>query len=211
MATVTHVDAEDRILLRNVDWQWYAALRSLEENNRVWMTYDAGVLELMSPSRTHERFAELLRRLVLAWTEEREIPMSSCGSTTLQKELLKKGLEPDGSFYVQNEALVREHDDLDLDVDPPPDLMIEVDITSPLVPKLPIYAALRVPEIWHWQNDSLHVLVLQEVGEYAEQNDSLALPGFPFCEAVSVIERRHTADENSLIRQFREWIRTHSE
>ena len=79
-----------------------------------------------------ERFAELLRRLVHVWTEEREISMSSCGSTTLQKELLKKGLEPDGSFYIQNEAVVREHDDLDLNVDPPPDLMIEVDITSPL-------------------------------------------------------------------------------
>lgn len=158
----------------------------------------------MSPSKLHERVAHLLGQLVGAWTDEKNIDRQGCGTVTFQRSDLAQGLEPDQCFYLQNEQLVRGRDQLDLTQDPPPDLVIEVDITSPSRRRLPSYQALGVPEVWVWRSGALTVHVLSAAGEYEERSDSAALPAFPIAVAVQLLGARHTMSDTELVRRFRE-------
>ncbi len=201
--------SEGRVLLDDIAWDTYLRLRESGSNGAVRMTFDDGRLELVSPSGLHERFTELWGLMVRAWTEELRIPIGGRGSTTYKSPALRKGFEADRCFSIQNEAVVRGKDEIDLEVDPPPDLALEVDITSPSIPKLPIFAAIKVPEVWHWRNDRIRVLLLGSDGSYSEAADSRCLPGFPFDEVLRIFEARFEADDNTLIRRFREWVRQH--
>jgi Uma2 family endonuclease len=200
---------EHRIVLRNVPWDLYVRLRDDETNDRIRMTYCEGVLEFMSPGQRHEWVSELLGQMICAYTEEFDIPRRSAGSTTFRDADLRRGLEPDKCWYVQNEPVIRAKEVVDLTVDPPPDLLIEVEATSPLVPKLPILAALGMPEVWHWRNEQIRILQLVE-GEYQEAEQSAALPDFPFDEALRTLADRFNRDETALVKQFRESIRRQS-
>jgi Uma2 family endonuclease len=112
------------VWLSGVSWDDYVRLRGIPESRNVRMTYDEGSLELMSPSKLHERIAELLGRLIAAWTEESTVPVQGCGTMTFQREDRQKGLEPDKCYYVQHLPDVRNREELDLTIDPPPDLVI---------------------------------------------------------------------------------------
>lgn len=204
MATVTPLPASDGSLLRldQVSWQTYCELRDARENRHVRMTFDQGRLYLMSPSRLHERIAELIGRLIATYTECESIPILSGGSTTMKSELLKRGLEPDKCYYIQNEAAVRRSDRYDAQTDPPPDLAIEVDVTSLSTVRMPIYADLSVPEVWRWIDDQLEVYHLVG-GEYRATDQSACLPGFPFDQAIACLNDRFDKDETTLIAAFR--------
>ena len=196
------------VLLRSIDWATYASLRDNPANWHVRMTYDQGVLELMSPSRMHEWFAEFVARLAAEWSMELGMTLLSCGSTTLRREDTDKGCEPDKSFYIEHEPLLRSHDDLDLTVHPPPDLVIEVDITAASLPRMPIYRALRVPEVWRHDGERLRFYALDDNGEYAEIAESRQLPLLRPDEVERFLEMRNEAGENETVRSFRKWIRT---
>lgn len=201
------VERSDSVVqLREVAWDVYVALRASPENRNVRMTYDRGTLEIMSPSKLHERIAELLARMVQTWTEQRGIPVQSCGSVTFQRPDLARGLEPDKCFYIAHESIVREREELDLAVDPPPDLVIEVDVTSLSRDRLPLYAAIHVSEVWLWRKERLQVLQLDDPGRYQERPASAALPGFPLTEAQRLLTERTRRDETSIIREFRAMI-----
>jgi Uma2 family endonuclease len=148
-----------------------------------------------------------MRRLILALSDEFKIDVESAGATTLRLEIKAKGAEPDDSFYVQNAALVAEkEDDLDLEKDPPPDLAIEVERTSASLKKLPIYAAMRVPEIWRIEKKSVRIYLLSG-DNYSESTTSLA---FPFLSAKTLSEFLSVGlskGETAASRAFREWIR----
>ncbi len=151
MGTVASA-ADSRVTLRNVPWETYDALvQARGDDPAPRFTYDSGTLEIMSPSRKHERIKTLLGRLIEAYTEERSIQVSSAGSTTLRNQLKEKGLEPDESYFLESEHLVRGKDDLDLSTDPPPDLAIEVDLSSSAVDKLAVHASLGVAEVWSYE------------------------------------------------------------
>lgn len=204
MATATPPPASQGSLLRldQVSWQTYCELRDARENRHIRMTYDRGRLYLMSPSRLHQRIAELLGQLVIIWTDVHNLPRLSGGSTTMKSELLNRGLEPDKCFYIQNEAAVRRSDHYDALTDPPPDLAIEVDETSLSAVRMPIYADLAVPEVWRWIDDRIEVYRLVG-GEYRAAEQSTCLPGFPFEKAVDCLQDRFDKDETSLIAAFR--------
>jgi Uma2 family endonuclease len=195
------------ILVHGVDWETYRALREDPENLHLRMTFDKGRLEFMSPSKLHERVAILLAQMVFAWTDEKNIDRQGCGTVTFQREDLAHGLEPDQCFYIANEPLVRGRDELDLTRDPPPDLVIEVDITSPSRRRLPLYQALGVPEVWVWRADMLTVYVLSKSGVYEEHNESDMLPGFPLSNAAELLDLRTAMSETELMRRFRDAIR----
>lgn len=173
----------------------------------VRMTYDQGMLELMSPSPRHERFKTLICRFVEVYTLELQIPIMSTGSMTCSRELLKRGLEADSSYYVQHEPEVRCRDDLDFDHDPPPDLAIEVEITTSLLNKLSVYAALKVPEVWRFDGKTLDALLLNDNGEYESSPTSAAFPQLPLPQLVEWIERRKTTGETALLAEFQQWVR----
>jgi Uma2 family endonuclease len=162
---------EQHILLEGVNWAIYVALRDLPANRGKRMTYDQGVLEIMTLSSFHERIAQLIARCIEEWTLQRDIPITSCGSMTFQNKALERGLEPDKCYYIQHEALIRNQQQIDLMIAPPPDLAIEVDYQSGSLNKMPIYAAMEVPQVWRWYEDTLQVYVLAE-GEYLACDDS---------------------------------------
>lgn len=204
MATATSPPPSLGSLVRldQVSWQTYCDLRDAPQNRHVCMTFDQGRLYLMSPSRMHERIAELIGRLIATYTECKSIPMLGGGSMTMKSKLLNRGLEPDKCYYIQNEAAVRGSDRYDAQTDPPPDLAVEVDVTSLSTIRLPIYAALAVPEVWRWSEDTIQVYHLGG-DQYRPADQSTCLPGFPFEKAIACLNDRFDHDETSLVAAFR--------
>ncbi|HUG92964.1 MAG TPA: Uma2 family endonuclease [Planctomycetaceae bacterium] len=199
---------EHRILLVDVSWQAYEELRAVPQTRRLRMTYDRGELELMSPSKRHERLGYVLGRFIDVLTEELNVPMQGCRSTTFKRSDLSRGLEADNCYYIANEALVREREEIDLSVDPPPDLSVEIDISSSSIDRMSIYAALRVPEVWRHDSESLKFFSLNEGGQYLEIERSIAFPQITPDMLLEFLDHLYLMDETSLIREFRQWVRT---
>jgi Uma2 family endonuclease len=193
-------------LLHGVTWEDYRRFRDQPENDGLRMAYTDGVLLLMTIGRLHERIMKLVSNLVLMWTVERTIPALCCGSMTFQSELREKGLEPDDCWYFSHIDEMQRHDEFDPDRHPPIDLALEVDITTNSEIKLPIYAALRVREVWLCGPDGVRVLSLKR-GKYVEQEGSRVLAAFPLEKVVELVQQRHACDDTALVRTFREWIR----
>jgi Uma2 family endonuclease len=200
--------AEQRFLLQAVGWQAYeTVLKALGDRSGVRLTYDRGDLELMSPSYEHETAASLLGRFIELLTLELKIPIKAGGSTTFRRQDLDRGLEPDRCFYVQHAVHLRGRREIDLSRDPPPDLAIEVDITSSSLDRLGIYAALGVPEVWRYDGEALHVYHRRSDGTYAEGQGSLAFPFLPVTELVTFLRQGDQTDDTALAQAFLEWVR----
>ncbi|MFL5243545.1 MAG: Uma2 family endonuclease [Gemmataceae bacterium] len=201
------IPAEQRFVMRNVDWERYKAVADSLGERFVRLTYDGRNLEFMTISQVHERLKEFLGRLLDTLTEELNIPLLSAGSTTFDREDVERGLEPDNSYYLQNEGLIRPKDKIDLMIDPPPDLAIEIEISRSALNRLGIYAALRVPEVWRSDGSFIKVYRLGSDGQYFESERSGHFPFLPLQELVSFLQKRNQISETELIRSFRSWVR----
>ena len=124
-----------------------------------------------------------------------------------RNEELDRGVEPDESFYLTNEPLVRDKEEIDLRSDPPPDLMLEIDITRSSRDRMGIYAAMRVPEVWQYDGESLCVWRLGADRRYTVSDTSQYFPPLPIQELAVFLQRRTQMDEVSLVRSFRAWVR----
>ncbi|MGB3310652.1 MAG: Uma2 family endonuclease [Nodosilinea sp.] len=194
------------IVMRGVSWQTYKTLLAEVGSDRAWrIAYDRGVLELRMPLEEHEEPKGLLESLVEAIADELEIEVRKLGSLTLEREDLARAVEPDSCFYIQNEAVVRGRK-IDLPNHPPPDLVIESDYTNSSVNKLPIYAALGVPELWRYTNQILLVYLRVDNG-YTQAEASLAFPFLPIADVGYFIEQSRTVGQRSAVRLFRQRIR----
>lgn len=197
----------ERILLEGVSWETYERLLEEAGTPGKKFTYDDGLLEIMTKSSEHGITQRLVGRLVEAMTEVLGIPIKSGGDWTLKRAVLKKGLEPDESYWVTNESKVRSAKRLDIEVDPPPDLAIEVEITHSALDKMSIYAALRVPELWRWADDRLVFHRLAD-GKYAEISVSREFPFLTAADLMPFLRTAGTVDETTWIRGFRKWVET---
>ena len=207
MNTTTLTQAANRFLLKNISWQTYEALlKDLESQRGIRLTYDRGLLEIMTPLAPHERNSRLIGRLVEALTEELNIEICSFGSLTCKREDLARGLEPDECYYIQNKPVIRSLEQIDLNQDPPPDLAIEIDITSSSINRLALYASLGVPEVWRYDGSRLIIYQL-EGGEYRVCDRSSTFPLITSSEIIRFLELRKSNGETTLIRLFREWVR----
>ena len=191
------------VVLYGITWEAYQALRRPVENQHLRMTFDRGALEIMSPSKKHEQISYLVGRLIDEWTMASGIEIHGGRTTTFCRQDLDRGLEPDNCYWIANEARVREREQIDLTIDPPPDLALEVDVTSAWVPKLPIYQALGVPEVWRWANENVEFVALDADGAYQPTAASICLPGFPRELMIELLRRRTTTGNNALVREFR--------
>jgi Uma2 family endonuclease len=196
-----------RFILHHVSWQGYETLLREVGDRRVFITYDRGTLELMSPSPKHERVSSLISRLIWIYTEEMQIPIATFGMTTFRRDDLERGLEPDACFYIRNEGEMRHREEIDLSVDPPADLAIEVEVSRSALDRVGIYEELRVPELWRWDDERLTIWLLDDAGKYTAQERSLNLPGLPPTVVEKHIGLRKTMDELSWGLAFREWAR----
>lgn len=208
--TASLIQSPDRVLFSNISWQTYQSLlKDFEQQPAMRLTYDRGRLEIRMPSDPNETYKKLLSRLVEALTEELGLEIRSLGSRTCDREDLARGLEPDQCYYIQNEAAVWDKDQIDLTQDPPPDLAIEVDITSSSLNRLEIYAALGVPEVWRYDGKTLVIYRLENQA-YLLCDYSVAFPFLASSDLERFLEQKRITKENALIRQFREWIREQS-
>ncbi len=201
-----HVPPGQRVLLEDVTWiELEAILEELGEHRAARIAYDRGILEIMAPLPEHEFDKEIIGDLIKALLEELDIEFVSLGSTTFKNQFMEKGIEPDQCFYIKNEALIRGKKRLDLTIDPPPDLALEIDITSRTHPN--IYQALNVPELWRFENGKLQINILEN-GNYIESQSSLNFPNLPLIEVIpQYLEQSKTAGRNATIKSFRNWVR----
>lgn len=201
------VSPGQQLLLKNVSWQQYQEiLASLGESRSSRIAYSQGMLEIMVPLPEHESDKVIIGDLVKAILEEIDIEFLSLGSTTFENEQMLAAVEPDDCFYIQNEAAVRGKKRLNLKVDPPPDLAIEIDITSKT--KLAIYQNLIVSELWRYNGQKLEINLLQS-GNYVQSNQSLIFPNLPINEAIpEYLERSKVIGRNATMKLFRAWLKT---
>jgi Uma2 family endonuclease len=197
------------VLLHNVSWQTYETLLKEFDERPIRLTYDQGDLEIMTLSHGHENYAELIGRLILALTEELDMPIHSGGSTTLKRKLKQRGLEPDKCYWIKNEPLMRGRKDFDPEKDPPPDLATEVDITHSSLDRMAIYAGLRIPEVWRFDGESLLVYRLTADGKYRLCKRSPTFPYLPLDEVLRFLRESDQMDETTLVQLFRRWVREH--
>ncbi len=197
--------ANNHILLSSIRWETYRAIaHDLEAQPSKRLTYDKGFLEIRMPSDLHENYKKLLGRIVEALTEALGMEIRSLGSMTCDRQDLARGLEPDQCYYIQNEAEVWGKDKIDLQIDPPPDLAIEIDITSSSLNRFAIYAQLSVPEVWRYDGQTITIYHL--VGDrYVLSDRSIAFPLLRTSDLQNFLELKNKLKENALIRQVREW------
>jgi Uma2 family endonuclease len=202
-----NISAGHNVVLENVSWQTYEKLlMELAQCSSLRLAYDRGILEIMAPLPEHEYFKEAIGDLVKDLADELDIDYETLGSTTWKRQDLLAGVEADNCFYVQNESLIRGKLDFDLTQDPPPDLALEIDLTSKSLDRFPIYARLRVPEIWRYDKGQIKIYQLR--GEtYVEANTSLAFPNFPIQEIVAFLQQNRQLGKKDLRRAFRSWVR----
>lgn len=199
---------QQHLVLDHVSWDFYERVLDEVGNRPIRVTFDNGSMEIMPPLAEHEQPSRAIGALLRMMAVERDIPMSSFGSTTFRREDRQKGLEPDDCFYIANEARARGMKDFDPAVHPPPDLAIEIDITSRSVPREPVYAALGVPELWRYDRRSLQVLRLGAGGKYEHTDTSATFPFLPMREFAQFVRRMEFEEQTSVLRSFREWVRT---
>ncbi|MEG4502104.1 Uma2 family endonuclease [Microcoleus sp. F6_B4] len=198
---------EKLITLTGIKWQTFKAIMSDVGDGRAWrIAYAEGVLEIRMPLPKHERPKVMLELCIGALADELEIEAMSLGALTLEREDLTRAIEPDTCFYIQNESLVRNKDEINLAADPAPDLVVESDYTSSSLNKFSIYASLGVPEIWRYRNQCLQVYQLVE-GNYEERENSLAFPFLPIAEIPGLIEQSKSIGQRAAVRLFRDRIR----
>jgi Uma2 family endonuclease len=196
----------DRGLLHNVSWEQYEKLlEDLGDRRSTRIVYDNGTLEIMTPLPEHEYFKEVISIALQDAAEALEVDYESYGSTTWRQQIEQAGAEPDNCFYFQNEAIVRGRLDLDLSRgDPPPDLVLEIDVTHKSLDRFPIYSRLGVPELWCYSAGELRMYALQD-GEYVEVQVSLVLPQLPIRELPQLIESYRSLGRRALRKAVREW------
>src|SRR5919199_2063909 len=195
-----------KVFLENVTWQEFETiLEELGEHRASRVAYDNVILEIMTPLPEHETSKLFITNFIEILLEELDIDFYPLGSTTFKNEDMLKGIEPDNCFYIQNEAAVRGKERLDLSSDPPPDLALEIDVTSRTHPS--IYAALGVPELWQFENGKLQINVLRD-GKYIESAFSPNFPTFPLVEVIpQYLSQVKTDGRNKTMRAFRAWVR----
>jgi Uma2 family endonuclease len=195
----------DHLILSGVPWRTYLQLLRLFDDRHLRITYDQGALEIMTLSAEHEYFKRLLDRLLTALVETLGWELTGLGSLTLKRSKLQRGLEPDECYWIQHEAELRQPKRYNIHRDPPPDLVIEIDITHPSLDRLPIYAAFGVPEVWRYDGAALHFHILTN-GTYTDNPNSQVFPFLAVADVARFIDLRSQVSEVETVRQFRTWI-----
>ena len=207
MSVVSNRPSTARVILQNVSWETYERLlKDLENSSSPRLAFDQGVLEIMSPDLELESANRSLAAIVEIVLEEMDLDFENAGSTTFRREVLKRGFEPDSCFYIQNVERIRNKKKIDMDFDPPPDLLIEVDLTSDSLNKFPLYAALGVPEVWRYEDGALEIWLLHR-GRYVRHQSSTAVPILNDKLVSELLESKLSMKRPAWLRQTRKRIR----
>jgi len=198
---------EQRIVLYGISWETYERLLAdLADSSAPRLTFDQGVLEVMSPTAEHEEYNRTLALLVEVIAEELGINIRRLGSTTFKRQDLLKGFEPDSCFYIQSAQRIRGKKRIDLTRDPPPDLVIEIDLTNPSLDRFPIFARVGVPEVWRYDGSRVQIYKLTDE-QYVEVEQSVALPLLTSIITTQFLEDSMELESTAWLQRVREWAR----
>jgi Uma2 family endonuclease len=194
-------------LLHSVSWQDYMRFLDALGDRSLRHTYDGGELELMSPRKDHDWIKSFIGRMIetIAWSFE--IHIQCVGSTTLTGESAEKGFQPDEAYYVANEALVRGKKTYVPDIDPPPDLLVEVDVTNSCLDRMPGFASLKISEVWRHDAEKMHFFRLTDAGEYETLDRSLAFPFVTPSDIDRHLDQLEKLPEHAVLRQLIDELR----
>ena len=197
----------DAAVLHDIDWATYTRLlRAFERRRRFRLTYDRGTLEIMSPLWEHEKPAYILGAFVDCIVQEFQLSYEPGRAVTLRRRRKSRGLEPDNCYWIANAGKLTGKTQLDLRVDPPPDLAIEIDVTHSSLDRMGIYAALCVPEVWRVTSDGLTFNIL-ESSVYHVRPQSLSFPRLASADLLAFVAQLGQTGTAALIVQFRDWVR----
>ncbi len=199
--------AETRDVLQSISWQTFKAMLAdmgCERNKR--LAYDNGIVEIMTPLMLHENSNRLIEGFVLVLCEEFALEVKSAGSLTMTRDDLERGAEPDSSYYIQNELLVRNKENIDLNTDPPPDIVLEVEYSRPKIDKLSLYASMGVPEFWRYNGNILRIYALNS-GQYSQSDRSPTFAPVLVTEIPRFIQESKKVGQITATRAFRTWVR----
>ena len=205
----TTTPAENRAVLQNISWQTFKTMlveMGSQRNNR--LAYDNGIVEIMTPLMPHENSNRIIEGFVVALCEEFGLEFKRAGSLTLTRDDLERGGEPDSSYYIQNESLVRNKENIDLAIDPPPDLVLEVEYSRSRVDKPSLYAAMGIPEFWRFNGSVLRVYILAN-GQYTEAQTSPTFAPVTVGEIPRFIQETKNKGEMATTRDFLACVRKH--
>ncbi len=195
------------IILDGISWETYERLVSdCQDSHAAHLSYDRGVLEIMVLSFRQETINRTLAHLVSLVAEELQIDTVHAGSTTFKRQDIARGFEPDSCSYIQHEGLVSGKTEIDLSRDPPPDLVIEIDISSSSLNKFPVYARMGVPEVWRCDGTRVFFFVLSSE-QYESAQESRALPSLSSSVATEFLEASTKLKSTAWTRRVREWAR----
>ena len=190
------VSPGQQLLLRNISWDEFETILKLEENKSARISYSKGMLEIMVQLPEHEFCKKILASLVETLLDELGIDFWPLGSVTIKKKSMREGVEPDECYYITNAVAVRGRDRLNFETAPPPDLAIEIDITSRTA--FDNYEVLGIPEFWKYDGKQMQINVLRD-GKYIITQTSDIFPQidvfnlFPRLLSLSKIEGRARA------------------
>ncbi|HQU43282.1 MAG TPA: Uma2 family endonuclease [Pirellulales bacterium] len=208
MATIaTPIRGDQRVVFHDVPWRTYVDLLKARGDGRVRLTYHRGVLEIMTLSKLHEILSEVLDNLIKVLVKEYGLEVQSVGSMTMHAEELRSGGEADKAYYIRHEEVVREREEYDPAIDPPPDLAVEVDLSSSSSRRMLVFAQLGIPELWQYDGERLVFKSLGEDGTYRAIEQSLSFPGLTSADLESFLHRRGTMGEIALDEALAKWVR----
>lgn len=216
METASCLEAIERLpdgatlVIRRAMWEEYEQLLDdLRDRPHLRISYDSGELEIMSPLPEHEEYASFIEDVVRLIAEELDLTLEKRGRATWKRRRLAKGVEPDASFYVASAPRVIGRRQIDLERDPPPDVVVEIDVTNESLSKFPIYAALAVPEIWRYDGNTVRFYELKG-DAYREIPESRFFAGFTPAMLSTALERSKTEGQTAALRSFRHHWRARS-
>lgn len=196
---------EQRVVLRQLSWETYRRLLSEHaDGSAPRFTFDRGVLEIMSPSAEHERYNLRIADLIGILADEMDIEVEGLGASTFTREDLERGFEADSCFYVQHVVKIRNKERVDLETEPPPDLVIEIEVTNPSINKLLLFAEFGVPEVWRY--DGVRLEMFRLVGsQYEATEESVAFAGVAADVLTRLLEQGKRLGRTGWLRMTRAW------
>jgi len=206
---IEHLPKGAILRLPQVSWEDYnQLLADLGDDYHVRVSYACGWLEIMSPLPEHEEFTDIVLGITREITRELGVKLETRGSMTIRSAWQSKGAEPDTCFYVQNAARIIGKRSLDFNTDPPPDIVVEIDLTNASQSKFPIYAALGVHEIWRYDGNQAYFYHLS-AEQYVEILHSRAFPFLTSIVLAQLIEQSKTEGQDAALDAARAWVRVH--
>jgi Uma2 family endonuclease len=206
--TVQIQPEERSVLMDDVSWDYYThTLDELGPTRGFRVIYYQGSMEIVTTSPKHERVRKMIARLLELYALEADIPITGLGMLTLRRKKLRVGLEPDECYYIETPPPPPIEGEIDLMVYGSPDLAIEVEISKGVIPKMPVYQALKVAEIWRYSSAGVTPFLLTSGGEYKPSKKSLAFPKLDLIHFSGFVAQALNGTEHKALKALQAWVR----